>query len=181
MKKHIKMLPVMIYPYIYVVCLIFVFSLGGVIGADLVNEYGFLILCVMAVVINLYSVVIVMAYLIQAIRGKLNSKELITLTMVVKLVQIPAYVVHFVIGLIGMVLSVWGIGFVIWAILIDLLTIFLTGLIGTSAGISCFKDTVLSKREAMLYSFLCFIYCVDVIDCIVFFFKVRNANKNGRG
>lgn len=179
MKKHLKMLPVMIYPYIYMVCLILVFLLGGVVGSDLVNEYGVLILLGIGVIVNLYSVVIVIAYLVQAIRGKLDSREMTALTMIIKLVQIPAYVIHFAIGLVGMVLSIWGIGFIIWAILIDILTIFLTGLVGTSAGISCCKDKVLSKGGATLYSFLCFIYCIDVIASIVYFFKVRKAHKLG--
>lgn len=177
MKKYLKMLPVMIYPYIYMVCLILFFGLLNTVDIDTFNEYGIWGVLAVAVLVNLYAVVIVIIYLVQAIRGKLDSKELTKLTMVIKLVQIPAYIIHFMLGLVGLILSIWGIGFIIWAILIDLLSIFLSGLVGMSAGISCYKEKTLSGGAAFLYSLLSFIYCIDVVSSIVFFCKVRKAYR----
>lgn len=94
-------------------------------------------------------------------------------------VMIPAYVIHFILGMLGLMMSIWGIGFILWAVVIDLITIFLTGLVGMSAAICSCKDKVLSKKGAVWYSFLSFIYCIDVITALVGFFIVRKAYKAG--
>ena len=42
------------------------------------------------------------------------------MNLIIKGIQIPAYIMHFILGFIGLAMSVWGIGFLLWAVLIDL-------------------------------------------------------------
>lgn len=43
--------------------------------------------------------------------------------MIVKLAHIPAYIIHFCMGFAGTVMSLWGMPFVLLAVVIDLLRI----------------------------------------------------------
>lgn len=119
MKKYLKMLPIMIYPYIYIICLgLYVFACSQFSGVD-VQAYGSL----------------------------------------------------------GLLMSVWGIGFIMLAILMDVLSIFLTGMVGIGAAIACAKQKVLSKGGAVIYAILNFIFCVDVVSSIIYFIVIRQRSK----
>ena len=110
-----------------------------------------------------------------AVKGNYNAIELVKMNMIIKLVHIPAYIIHFLLGMLGLLASVWGIGFILWAIIIDLVTIGLTGMVGISACICCRKEGLLTKSMSLLYAFSSFIYCVDVVSAIVFFVKVKKS------
>ena len=115
--------------------------------------------------------------MVQACRGKYTARELTKMTMIFKLVQIPAFLFHFLIGAMGLLMSVWGIGFIMLAILMDVLSIFLTGMVGIGAAIACAKQKALSKGGAVIYAILNFIFCVDVVSSIIYFIVIRQRSK----
>lgn len=177
MKKYLKMLPIMIYPYIYIICLVlYVFACSQFSGVD-VQAYGSLALLAAAVICNLYCLFMIIANIVQACRGKYTARELTKMTMIFKLVQIPAFLFHFLMGAAGLLMSVWGIGFIMLAILMDVLSIFLTGMVGIGAAIACAKQKALSKGGAVIYAILNFIFCVDVVSSIIYFIVIRGRSK----
>ena len=91
----------------------------------------------------------------------------------IKLAHIPAYVFHFSLGILGLVASVWGIGLILWAILIDFLTIILSGTVGLSASLCARREGLLTEGEAIAYAVLSFVYCADVAAAIVFCEKLK--------
>ena len=176
MRNKLKMLPVMFYPYIYMICLVmYCFICFQIDDSSEVQATGIVILLIIAIVCNLYALIVVVVNLIMAVKGNYNAIELVKMNMIIKLVHIPAYIIHFLLGMLGLLASVWGIGFILWAITIDLVTIGLTGMVGVSASVCCKKEGILSKSMSWLYAFSSFIYCVDVISAIVFFVKVKKS------
>ena len=125
--KYLKMIPVIIYPYIYVLILAVFFLFVGVLPED-TTDISLLVLLIIAVIYNLYSFVIVIVNAVQTAREKLTAGQAARMNLIIKGIQIPAYIMHFILGFIGLAMSVWGIGFLLWAVLIDLLTILLTGI-----------------------------------------------------
>ena len=170
--KYLKMIPVIIYPYIYVVILAVFLMFLSVLPSDF-NDAASLGLLIVAVIYNLYSFIVVIVNAVQGARGKMTARQAARMNLIIKGVQIPAYIMHFILGFIGLAMSVWGIGFVLWAILIDLLTILLTGISSIGCSIRMRKEGILSTAAAILMGIGCFIYCVDVVIAIVYVVKAR--------
>lgn len=168
MKKYIKMLPVMLYPYAYIFILMgFIAYMNAHPGQE---EAGIQGLYVIAVVYNVYSLVIVV---VNAVLTARNSDALqgAAMNLIIKGVQIPAYLLHFGIGMFGSVLSIWGIGFVMWAIFIDMATILLTGISSIGCSISMYKEHLVSKRNAWLMGIGCFLFCIDIVIAVIYLVK----------
>ena len=98
------------------------------------------------------------------------------MNLIIKGIQIPAYIMHFILGFIGLAMSVWGIGFLLWAVLIDLLTILLTGISSIGCSIRMRKERLVSLPGAIFMGIGCFIYCVDVAIAIVYVVKARKKS-----
>lgn len=170
--KYLKMIPVIIYPYIYVVILAVFLVFLSVLPSDF-NDAASLGLLIVAVIYNLYSFIIVIVNAVQCAKGKMTAKQSARMNLIIKGVQIPAYIMHFILGFIGLAMSVWGIGFVLWAILIDLLTILLTGISSIGCSVRMRKEGILSTAAAIFMGIGCFIYCVDLVIAIVYVIKTR--------
>ena len=104
--------------------------------------------------------------LIAAVRGRCAARELVRESLTIKLVQIPAYLFHFALGL---VMSVWGLGLILWAFFVDAITIALSGAVGLSAALRCRREGLLSGRSAIVYALLSFVFCADVAAAIALF------------
>ena len=174
--KYLKMIPVILYPYMYMVIL---GIYGGFTNAlpDDYSNFALLGLFIVAVVYNVYSLVIVIVNAVQGARGKMTAREAARMNLIIKGVQIPAYILHFIMGLIGLALSVWGIGIILWALLIDLLTILLTGISSIGCSIRMRKEGLLSTAAAILMGIGCFIYCADLVIAIVYVVKARKRKN----
>lgn len=168
MRKYIKMLPVMLYPYAYIFILMgFIAYMNTHPGQE---EAGIQGLYVIAVVYNVYSLVIVVINAVLTARNS-NALQAATMNLVIKGIQIPAYLFHFGMGMFGSVLSIWGIGFVMWAIFIDMATILLTGISSIGCSILMYKEHLVSKRNAWLMGIGCFLFCIDIVIAVVYLVK----------
>lgn len=174
MKNRLRTLTVVLYPYAYLVCLgAYYFLCARFEGADGLRTGGLRVLVVLAVLFNLYAAFSVIANLVAAVRGKRTAGELAKANRMIKLAHIPAYVFHFALGILGLVASVWGIGLILWAILIDFLTIILSGTVGLSASLCARKEGLLTEGESIAYAVLSFVYCADVAAALVFCGKLK--------
>ena len=174
MKNRLRTLTVMLYPYAYLVCLAaYYFLCIRFEGSDGLRTGWLRVLIVLAVLFNLYAAFSVVANLVAALRGKRAAGELARVNRTIKLAHIPAYVFHFALGILGLAASVWGIGLILWAILIDFLTIILSGMVGLSASLCARKEGLLTDGESIAYAVLSFVYCADVVAAIVFCAKLK--------
>ena len=106
---------------------------------------------------------------IAAVRSDRNARELVRENMTVKLIYVPAYIFHFALGIVGLMLSVWGIGLIVWAILVDFVAITLSGTIGLSAALRCKREGLLTAKAALACALLSFIFCADVATAVVLY------------
>lgn len=72
------------------------------------------------------------------------------INLITKGVQIPAYIFHFVLGCLGLTLSVWGIGVIIFAVVVDFLSILTTGISAIGLHVRMAKDGVLEQNPLRL-------------------------------
>ena len=173
-KKNIKWYPIcnlllFLYPYIYMI-MIAGFSLF---------ENGDIVMPGIIVTIIVHSV-IVLILITDAIINKhqiVPTKHLVTTNMIIKLVHIPAFIFHFVVGIFSSLLSVWGIGFVTAVVVIDLITIIVSGTHSVITVVTIYKQKKVSLKVAIICAICSYIYCVDIAVAIYLNVKVRSELK----
>lgn len=179
-KKHPKTYwlfnhSIILYPYYYmtyiVVALVAMYN-----DIDVSSDTQVFSLFVIFLVNPLTLGILISDFVINA-HGHVEPERLAKLNMIIKLVHIPAYVIHFVLGLLGTLASVWGIGFILWAIIIDLITIAITGTHELSCVIGISKKKTVNKWILIAAAILSYIYCVDVVVSIVFYIIVRKKSR----
>lgn len=108
------------------------------------------------------------AFLIKVWKGTWDAWELCRLNMIVKLVQIPAYVFIFFLGLLCTVM-IFTIGITLAFMLLDLFAVGMTGLFATAGFRSLKKEQKITGKMQALYSFASFLFCIDVVIAILGF------------
>ena len=166
MKKYIKLIPLMLFPYAYLIWLLLLVNLIP----ENINMHMPEIYIGLTFVLTIISTVIVA-------KNKNPAVSAAKQNLIVKAVQIPAYIFHFILGLTGLVASVWGLGFIMIAVIIDLLTITLTGIFAIGCNIKICKSGVISKGTAIFTSILSFIFCSDLVVAIVLFVTAKTHEK----
>ena len=183
MKKYLKMLPVLLYPYLYILIAFLTPMLDDYeITKGLARRlYVFdpLNAIVIATVVHLIVLLCQLSFILNVAKGKYSAKDAAKMTMIIKLVHIPAFIMHFLYGALGFLASVWGLALITWAIVIDLLTIFQTGIMSVTTAVKCIKDKIFNTTQGVICAILGFIYCVDVGTSIYVFVKTKLALKKG--
>ena len=72
--KYLKMIPVIIYPYIYVLILAIFLLFAGILPEDY-TDVALIGLLIVAVIYNLYSFIIVIVNAVQAAKGKMTARQ----------------------------------------------------------------------------------------------------------
>jgi hypothetical protein len=164
MKKYLRMLPVILYPYAYLIPLLTLF-LTPAEGDNMAKVYLFvfgygIVIHVLAFAAAIYNAVIT------ANGKKYDSRQAAQINVVTKCVQIPAYIFHFVLGCIGLGMSVWGIGVILFAVVVDFLSILLTGISSIGLHVRMKKEKYLRKSYCVWLGIGSFLYCIDVVIAI---------------
>ena len=173
MKKFLLLIPVMLFPYFVMFATFSMFNnfleknLFG--ECILYNVFAVAVLFVAALICSIITIIICSV-------KKVESEKLLRINLIVKLIHIPAYKAIFIFGILFS-LTIFTIGFSLAFIVFDLLTIFLSGLIGLTGIIRSRKENKLPKGLAILLGILQFIYCVDVICAVIAYLAVKNSDK----
>ena len=132
------------------------------------------VLFVLLFLIILYAVALICTTVlfITIIAKKWDSREALRINMLIKLIQVPAYLIIFIIGL-ACLLTIFTLGFSIILFILDIMTIFLTGLIGVAGIKRAHVENKLSTKAATKYGISQFIFCADVISAILVYRKVK--------
>lgn len=96
--------------------------------------------------------------------------------MALKLAQIPAYLVIFGVGL-ACVITIFTIGISLLLALLDMASLFLTGLVGLGAVQRCRRAGLLTGRQAVFHGLLQFVPCADVVSSVMVFRRVKAATR----
>lgn len=105
-------------------------------------------------------------------KGELETHSIALANMVVKLLQIPAYALWFVMGA-----AMFLFGFFMVSFIVDVLTIALSGLVGLGAVLRCKKEGLLNGKQALVYGILQFVFCADVFSAIILYRKTKEVSQ----
>lgn len=120
----------------------------------------------MLILFGLIMYAVNISFLMRTWKGKWDAQELAHTNMIVKLIQIPAYIFIFVIGLLCTVM-IFTIGISFVFMLLDALSIGMTGLFATAAFNGLKKEQKISGKMQVFCSLASFLFCADVIIAIV--------------
>lgn len=167
--KYLKLLPLIIYPYAYLIYLIAALLTPFETVQTLLIEG----LLPAIIVYTLLTLVISIRNIVHAVKGQYTAAETSRMNMLVKGLHIPAYIFHFVMGVLGLCMSVWGIGFILVAVVVDVITIALSGVNAISCAVCMKKEKQLPTVLCVLTAIGSMIFCADVVIAIVWFVKCR--------
>lgn len=105
-------------------------------------------------------------FIVRAWNGTWGARELAHVNMLVKLIQIPAYIFIFLAGL-ACLITIFTMGISIALVFLDGFCIGMTGLLGIAAFRNMEREGRISKTRQVIYSIGSFVFCVDVILAIV--------------
>lgn len=170
MKKYAPLILVMVYPYIVVFALYCIFS--GFLMESFFQNNVYLLLLYMFV-FWLFALVCAISFLLFSHIRKWDAYEVSRINMIVKLAQIPAYLLIFLVGLMCLLtIFTFAISFILMAL--DGMTIILSGLIGLAAVVRNRSNDTLSQKTSLIHGILQFVFCADVVSSIIIF---KNAKK----
>ena len=161
MKNGLKYLPIVLYPYLYVPIIICYFTF---LSEKDTNSNLLLAIIIACNVICFLSSLI---GTIKVIRGKIDSRKAIKANLIIKLGHIPAYIIHFLIGLLGFFMGIFGIGFVVWSFIMGILSIGISGIYAFGCCIRAYKDGKISIVKCILSIIGSFTYCIDILVAIL--------------
>ncbi len=168
--KKILLIPTVLFPYLILFCMYCIFS--GFLMEELFQSFA----PVMLIYVLIWLIVALLCnviYIVISTVRKEDTVKLLKTNMIVKIAQIPAYIAIFVLGVLCF-MTIFTIGFTIFFMLFDLVSVFLSGMLGFSA-------IIFSKEKRtplfIVLGLLQFVMCVDVPLSIVIFVLSKNLNK----
>lgn len=115
-------------------------------------------------------------FLIKAKNGKWSAQELARTNLLVKLIQIPAFLFIFLVGLLCTIL-IFTIGISLVLGLLDVICIGLTGIFATATFHRLRKEQQISTKMQIMYSIASFLFCVDVITAMIAYRKSKRSDS----
>lgn len=193
MWKYIKLIPIIVYPYLYLLLPVIIIVLsnpemnssdavmavleffGGIAGFlnGIIPNLFNIVFIAFVILLNILPMVIAISNAVFSSKGKYSASQAAKMNMIAKGFHIPIYLFNFVIAFLGIFMSVWGVGVVAIAVVVDFLTIILTGTNAIGCPIRLYKDGVISKSCAIIFGICSFIYCIDVAVAIYYFIKTK--------
>lgn len=172
--KLLPYIPIAILPYPLVAVLITLFS-GWLPDAP---EGTVLLGALLVTLIVIYGISFLVSLIVSGynlVSGR-NPEAILRITMIIKLIHIPAYIAIFVVGLASLItIFTAGISIVLW--LLDVFTIIISGTIGLSGIIRALREHRLTGKEALIHGLLQFVFCADVISSIIAYRTVARSGK----
>lgn len=165
-----------LYPYLYMVFVVAFFIVAIVsskIDTDASIDFfpAIVTSCVFGVIVTIVCFIKAIVNSICFAYQPETYPFAVKMNLLVKCWQIPAYCVNFFIGMIGLLMSVWGIPVILLMVLIDFLTIAISGTNAVGMCIALYRNGRLSFGKCIMSIVLSYIYVLDVIVAIVLSIK----------
>lgn len=156
MKRNIAMFLVVVFPYTVILFLYLAFFNHLPQNWTIFEIYGCILLAWVCGLIGAICLAVSNA------SKRAGAKAVVKNNMLVKLLQIPAYVLLFVIGtMCSMLIFTWLVTFTI--IVVDAMAMIQTGINGVVAVAKCRKAGLISGHAAVWLGIAQFIYCADIV------------------
>lgn len=165
----------MLYPYAYLVGFFASLLLLRICNGD--EKTTTIIATIFICLYNVYCWGMSFVNSIMQMVGKYSAYQAAKMNLIIKCAHFPSYIFHLFVMMVGLVLSVWGIGFIFFAIAVDCATIVLAAINYIGCGVQICKEGIISKKKTFLYCVLNFCIFIDVIVAIKCFLKARRKMK----
>ncbi len=166
----------MLQPYLILFALALVFSCYQFSFSTFIMEKVFLnnglILAGVILLYTLFCCALSIVCFIVSIRKKWDALELAEIAMKIKLIQIPAYVLIFILGVLFLI-SIFTFAFTFILFVLDCMFMFTTGLLVAASVIITVKNEALELKNAIWVIISQFVFCADVVAAILFYKKLK--------
>lgn len=176
LKKYRKLIPLILYPYAYLLVILFYISIVYPISSSGYKEFNNamdMVVRVIGVIYNVYVVGFCVFHSVLIVRREVPARDAAWMNLIVKVAHIPAYCFHFIMMSFGALMSVWGIGFVMLALIVNVLTIALSGICAIGCAVRMKKEGLLSTGKAVCSQIGSFIIGIDIVVAIVYIIVSR--------
>ena len=179
-KLFVISVPIMLVPYLALFTLATVFFSTEVPFFNYIMESVFdsnalYLIAALLLYCLLIGVLSIVCFFVSIFK-KWDAISLAKTAMIMKLAQAPAYVLIFALGVV-FVITIFTIPFSIGLFVIDCLSVFITGLFVISSVITAIRNNTFTLKEVIWVILLQFVFCADVISSVVFYIKLKRANK----
>ena len=120
----------------------------------------------------LFSFILSGIFFLLSIKKRWEPLFLAKTAMIVKLLQIPAYIAIFVLGLLCMI-SIFTYAVTALFIFFDFLCLILTGLITSAAAINAIRSKQIALRSCWWVLAMQFVFCADVVAAISLYRQLK--------
>lgn len=173
MKKFILSIPIIIFPYSVIAMLYCIFT--GFLMETVFHNNNFYCILVL-IVFGLISLFMTVSISIVSYVKKWSASEIAKINMIIKIAQIPAYITIFIVAVLCL-FTIFTFGFTVALFLVDIFTIFLSGLIGIVAIRKNYTLGNLLSNEWIIHSILQFVFCADIISSIIIYRKSKSLKQ----
>ncbi len=163
--------------YIYSILISLIIMFGGSYSKVLEGLFQNYILKFYPKVILIYSFILLVLNVFYCVSSWKTKESNVDIYFVNKMIQIPAYILIFLFGLLFFI-SFLGMPMAIILFFVDLYSIILTGIFSLPTFNYMKNQHIISKNLQIIYSILSFGFCIDVIIAIIAYHQKNLFYKN---
>jgi hypothetical protein len=124
----------------------------------------------------LVSVPLAVTCFVLCITKKYDSLSIAKTAMIIKLAQIPVFIVIFVLGVLFFI-TIFTMAFSFVMFLVDVCTVFATGLLTLAAVINASKSGEIPIKRSFWVIILQCVFCLDVVAAVIFYIQLKNERR----
>lgn len=176
-KKIWLMIPAALNPYLFILSIAGMLSSANVkfiTESQFLASFGIFIWYGFFIILGLISIALTALCFVLSLTKKWDPLFLSKCAMIIKLIQIPAYIVIFVFGVL-FATTIWLYVVSVIAMIVDYITLLMSSSLNIAAIINLIREKKLSFKKSILVIISQFIFCVDVVMAIVLYKKLKRS------
>lgn len=167
--KKLLLLPIILFPYTVCLCLV-----DGFLAQSFSNT-TIKILGIFALVTLALSFLCNFVYIFSTRREP--AEELLKDAFLIKVIHIPTYILIFILGVLMGLMFFMTFPFIVFLIFIDLLTLWISGMISIYALVKSLKEGEICPKPLLIVAMVCqFFFCADIISLFVIKIAIKRNN-----
>jgi hypothetical protein len=176
-KAFILLLPSALLQYVTLLCMAIIFfsTRNSVMQFILERIFGGNVFALITVFLIYFAVSLILAiicYIISLVKNP-EPLALAKTATIIKLIQIPAYIVNFVLSIL-FIITIFTIGFAVVLLAVNCVCLFISGVLNILAMFIAVRKGVLKTGECILYAVFQFVFCLDIVSSVLL---CRKLNK----
>ena len=181
-KRVWLIIPEVIFPYIVLLAVSNIFLVTKSRFFEMIMERIFndnaLYLVAVVLLFALFALILSILCIVISLYKKWDSLSLAKTAVIVKLLQAPAYIIIYILGALCCI-TIFTFAFTFAFVLIDCIVLFMSGLLTVSSIINAYRQKLISKKDAIIFGALQFVFVADVVYAIIYFKKLSELKTLG--